>query len=107
LIRRGTDGGGQTPQGDDECKTRNHVGRHYAAQKPGPKAKQGAGRNGGVWTAAGSEAPRRCWKQGQAGKAVSSLRCATAVRIIGALARGRTIAAGGFRRACGWLGPGR
>ena len=33
----------------------------------------------GLWTAAGSEAPRRFRNQGRAGKAVSPLRSATAV----------------------------
>src|ERR1035437_7030306 len=39
------------------------------------------GRNHRFWTAAGSEAPRRFWKQPSARKAVSPLRSATAVQI--------------------------
>jgi len=39
LIRRRTDGGGQTAHGGDARKTRNHVGHHYAAPQPGPKSK--------------------------------------------------------------------
>ena len=37
-------------------------------------------RNHRFWTAAGSEAPRRFWKQPGARKAVSPLRSATAVQ---------------------------